>query len=83
MDIDRRGVFKKLGVGVAGITVASAAGYRSAILDEGGQKAKEELARLKEAYEMLDTRTKLIVKLVLTATGIDFLSDTALILSEL
>ena len=83
MDINRRDIFKKLGVGVAGIAVAAGAGKSSAVLDEGGLKAKEELVRLKEAYEMLDARTKLVVKLVVTATGIDFLSDAALILSEL
>jgi hypothetical protein len=82
MDIDRRGVFKRLSVGVAGIAVAVGTSRSSAVSNEGGQKMKEELARLKEAYEMLDARTKLVVKLVLTATGIDFLSDAALIFSE-
>jgi len=52
------------------------------VLEEGGEVAKEELVRLKKAYELLDARTKLIMKLLLTVTGIDFLSDLALIASD-
>jgi hypothetical protein len=44
--------------------------------------AKEELVRLKKAYELLDARTKLMMKLLLAVTGIDFLSDIALIASD-
>lgn len=79
--MNRRGVFKRLCVGSAGVAVAAVIGERSTALDEGGHKAKEELIRLKEAYETLDARTKLILKLLLTATGIDFVSDLGLIVS--
>lgn len=79
MNRGRRTLLKHLGLGSAGITVA--AGLYP-VLEEGGEVAKEELLRLKKAYELLDARTKLIMKLLLTVTGIDFLSDLALIASD-
>ena len=82
MNRGRRTLLKHLGLGSAGITVAAGLYQGAAVLEEGGEGAKGELLRLKEAYELLDARTKLIMKLLLTVTGIDFLSDLALIASD-
>lgn len=82
MNIQRRALLKQLGLGSAGITVAAGLYQGAAVLDESGEAAKEELLRLKKAYEMLDARTKLILKLLLTVTGIDFVSDLAMIASD-
>lgn len=82
MNRGRRTLLKHLGLGSAGITVAAGLYQGAAVLEEGGEVAKEELLRLKKAHEMLDARTKLIMKLLLTVTGIDFLSDLALIASD-
>jgi len=84
MNIQRRALLKQLGLGSAGMTVAAGLYQGAAVLEEGGEVAKEELMRLKKAYELLDARTKLMMKLLLLAvTGIDFLSDIALIASDL
>ncbi len=83
MDIQRRVLLKQLGLGSAGVTVAAGLYQSAAVLEDGGALAKEELLKLKKAYELLDARTKLILKLLLTLTGIDFLSDLALIASDL
>jgi hypothetical protein len=64
------------------MTVAAGLYQGAAALEEGGEVAKEELMRLKKAYELLDARTKLMMKLLLAVTGIDFLSDIALIASD-
>ena len=82
MNIQRRALLKHLGLGSAGMTVAAGLYQGAAVLEEGGEVAKEELVRLKKAYELLDARTKLIMKLLLAVTGIDFLSDIALIASD-
>ena len=82
MNIQRRALLKQLGLGSAGMTVAAGLYQGAAGLEEGGEVAKEELVRLKKAYELLDARTKLIMKLLLTVTGINFLSDIALIASD-
>ena len=82
MNIQRRALLKQLGLGSAGMTVSSGLYQGAAVLEEGGELAKEELVRLKKAYELLDARTKLIMKLLLAVTGIDFLSDIALIASD-
>ena len=84
MNIQRRALLKHLGLGSAGMTVAAGLYQGAAVLEEGGEVAKEELVRLKKAYDLLDARTKLMMKLLLLAvTGIDFLSDIALIASDL
>ena len=82
MNIQRRALLKQLGLGSAGMTVAVGLYQGAAVLEDGGELAKEELMRLKKAYELLDARTKLMMKLLLAVTGIDFLSDIALIASD-
>ena len=82
MNIQRRALLKQLSLGSAAITVAAGLYQGAAVLEEGGEVAKEELMRLKKAYELLDARTKLMMKLLLAVTGIDFLSDIALIASD-
>jgi DNA-directed RNA polymerase specialized sigma subunit len=42
----------------------------------GGERAQEKTARLKKAYQELDERSRLILKLVLILSGLD--SITAL-----
>ena len=82
MNIQRRALLRQLGLGSAGMTVAAGLYQGAAVLEEGGEVAKEELMRLKKAYELLDARTKLMMKLLLAVTGIDFLSEIALIASD-
>ena len=82
MNIQRRALLKQLSLGSAAVTVAAGLYQGAAVLEDGGELAKEELMRLKKAYELLDARTKLMMKLLLAVTGIDFLSDIALIASD-
>jgi hypothetical protein len=82
MNIQRRALLKHFGLGSAAVTVAAGLYQGAAVLEDGGELAKEELMRLKKAYELLDARTKLMMKLLLAVTGIDFLSDIALIASD-
>lgn len=53
----RRRFLKMLGVSSAG--------------REGGENAREEIEKLQAAYEDLDKRSKLILRLILAATGLD------------
>ena len=67
----RRGFLKILGVSSAGITLASAASAGKEKLKSGGEEAKHEIEKLKQAYEELDKRSKLILRLMLFLTGLD------------
>ena len=43
-------------------------------IEAGGERAQEEIARLKKAYQELDDRSRLILKLVLILSGLDFIT---------
>ena len=50
---------------------ASAAATSKAKIKEGGEDAKAEIEKLQKAYEELDKRSKLILKLILVLSGLD------------
>ena len=60
-----------LGVSSAGVTTAAAMAASREMLREGGENAREEIEKLQAAYEDLDKRSKLILRLILAATGLD------------
>lgn len=78
----RRRFLKYLGVSSAGIAFASAAAItkekiKSVPIDakEEIEKLKPEIEKLKETYKQLDSRTKLILRLLMVTSGLDiFLS---------
>ena len=67
----RRGFLKFLGVSSAGVAFASAAETSKEKLKAGGDEAKKEIEKLKAAYEELDNRSKLILRVILVLTGLD------------
>ena len=67
----RRKFLRMFGVSSAGVALASAAATSKAKIKEGGEDAKAEIEKLQKAYEELDKRTKLILKLVLVLSGLD------------
>ncbi|MDA9191056.1 hypothetical protein N9O71_00470 [bacterium] len=67
----RRRFLKVFGVSSAGVALAGAAAASKAKIKEGGDEAKAEIARLNKAYEELDRRSKLILKVVLVLSGLD------------
>jgi hypothetical protein len=72
---NRRHFLKLLGISSAGVALAGAVTESKAVIDEGGDQAKEEIAKLKKAYEELDTRSKFILRLVLALSGVDILTS--------
>ena len=67
----RRKFLKYFGVSGAGVAFMSAVDVSKEKIKAGGEDAKEELERLKLAYEELDRRTKLILHLVLVLSGLN------------
>ncbi len=67
----RRHFLKVFGVSSAGVALAGAAAASKAKIKEGGDEAKAEIARLNKAYEELDRRSQLILKVVLVLSGLD------------
>ena len=61
---------RMFGVSSAGAALASAAASKVQI-KEGGEDAKAEIEKLQKAYEELDKRSKLVLKLVLILSGLD------------
>ena len=67
----RRKFLRMFGVSSAGVALAGAAAASKAKIKEGGEDAKAEIEKLQKAYEELDKRSKLIMKVVLLASGLD------------
>ncbi|MEL0008031.1 MAG: hypothetical protein VW686_11880 [Luminiphilus sp.] len=67
----RRKFLKLFGVSSAGVALAGAAAASKAKIKEGGEDAKAEIEKLQKAYEELDQRSKLILKLILVLSGLD------------
>ena len=67
----RRKFLKLFGVSSAGVALAGAAAASKAKIKEGGEDAKAEIEKLQKAYEELDKRSKLILKLILVLSGLD------------
>ena len=71
----RRKFLRMFGVSSAGVALAGAAAASKAKIKEGGEDAKAEIEKLQKAYEALEQRSKLILRLVLVLSGLDiFLS---------
>ena len=67
----RRKFLRLFGVSSAGVALAGAAAASKAKIKEGGEDAKAEIEKLQKAYEELDKRSKLILRLVLVLSGLD------------
>ena len=67
----RRKFLRMFGVSSAGVALAGAAAASQAKIKEGGEDAKAEIEKLQKAYEELDKRSKLILRLVLLLSGLD------------
>ena len=67
----RRKFLRMFGVSSAGVALAGAAAASKAKIKEGGEDAKAEIEKLQKAYEELDQRSKLILRLVLILSGLD------------
>ena len=74
-DQKRRGFLKFLGVSGAGVALASAAAASKEKIKEGTDDTKDEIEKLKKAYEDLDNRSKSILRVILLITGLDFFID--------
>jgi hypothetical protein len=69
--LNRRRLLRAMGVSTAGVAAAGAiAASRERIID-AGDAAKEDLAELKQQFDALDKRSKLILRLVLVLSGLD------------
>jgi len=74
----RRKFLQMFGVSSAGVALAGAVAASKAKIKEGGEDAKAEIEKLQKAYEELDKRSKLILRLVLVISGLDiFLAQQA------
>lgn len=73
--LERRKFLKFLGLSSAGVTTAAAIAASREKISDGSELAKAEIENLKQAYEDLDKRSKLILRLILAMSGLDiFLS---------
>ena len=68
---NRRKLLKLFGLSAAGMTFASSIETSKKLIKEGGDHAKEDIDKLKKAYEELDRRSKLILRVVLVFSGLD------------
>jgi hypothetical protein len=69
--LERRRFLKFLGLSSAGITTATAIAASRDKINDGSELAKAEIEKLKKSYEELDNRSKLILRLILVASGLD------------
>ena len=70
----RRRFLRWLGVSASGVALANTIDTSKEKIEAGGERAQEEIARLKKAYQELDDRSRLILKLVLILSGLDFIT---------
>ena len=70
-NISRRKFLKYLGLSTAGVSLAAAVESSRDKIKAGGHDAKEEIEKLKKAYDELDARSKLILRIMLVFTGLD------------
>lgn len=70
----RRRFLRWFGVSASGVTLASTLTASKEKIEEGGERAQEEIARLKKAFQELDDRSRLILKLILILSGLDFIT---------
>ena len=70
----RRRFLRWFGVSASGVALANTIDTSKEKIEAGGERAQEEIARLKKAYQKLDDRSRLILKLVLILSGLDFIT---------
>jgi len=70
----RRRFLRWFGVSASGVALANTIDTSKEKIEAGGERAQEEIARLKKAYQELDDRSRLILKLVLILSGLDFIT---------
>ena len=70
---NRRSFLRMFGVSAAGASLAGTLQASKQIIDKGGEETKAEIQKLKEAYEGLDKRSKMILRLILFLSGLDFI----------
>ena len=70
----RRRFLRWFGVSASGVALANTIDTSKEKIETGGERAQEEIARLKKAYQELDDRSRLILKLVLILSGLDFIT---------
>ena len=70
----RRRFLKWFGVSASGVALANTLETSKEKIESGGERAQEEIAKLKKAYQELDDRSRLILKLILILSGLDFIT---------
>ena len=70
----RRRFLRWFGVSASGVALANTIDTSKEKIEAGGERAQEEIARLKKAYQELDDRSRLILRLVLLLSGLDFIT---------
>ena len=70
----RRRFLRWFGGSASGVALANTIDTSKEKIEAGGERAQEEIARLKKAYQELDDRSRLILKLVLILSGLDFIT---------
>jgi len=70
----RRRFLKWFGVSASGVALANTLDTSKEKIEAGGDRAQEEIAKLKKAYQELDDRSRLILKLILILSGLDFIT---------
>ena len=70
----RRRFLRWFGVSASGVALANTIDTSKEKIETGGERAQEEIARLKKAYQELDDRSRLFLKLVLILSGLDFIT---------
>ena len=70
----RRRFLRWFGVSASGVALANTIDTSKEKIEAGGARAQDEIARLKKAYQELDDRSRLILKLVLILSGLDFIT---------
>ena len=70
----RRRFLRWFGVSASGVALANTIDTSKEKIEAGGERAQEEIARIKKAYQELDDRSRLILKLVLILSGLDFIT---------
>jgi len=70
--MERRKLLKIFGVSSAGAITAGALRKSVQTVKTSGDNAKDEIEKLKKAYQELDGRSRLLIRLVLMMCGVDF-----------
>ena len=69
--LSRRRLLRAMGVSTAGVAAAGAIAASKEKITEAGDSAKEELAELKKQFDVLDKRSKLVLRVILVLSGLD------------